>query len=196
MNLERERALVAGSARGDERAFADLVRHFAPELIRSLTILVRDADLAEDLCQESFLRAWRNLDRLRDPESFRRWLWQIGRCAAFDALRRRLRGGCEVESLDEALHDSLPGSDVSVDQILRRRELARETRGLIETLPEDAMTILRLRYEHELSYRAMAERLGLGVVQVKARLARARKALRGRLDGIAADWRRLDDERS
>lgn len=196
MNLEQERILVTESARGDQRAFADLVRHMAPDLIRTITGIVRDADLAEELAQESFMRAWRNMDRLRDPTSFRCWLWQIARCAAMDALRTRFRRLPEPESLGEVGNETLVAPESPADLALDRRELAQATLASMAALTDDAAEILRLRYEHELSYRDMAERLGLNVVQVKARLARARSALKARLTTLAAEWRRLDDERT
>ncbi|MCB9831237.1 MAG: sigma-70 family RNA polymerase sigma factor [Planctomycetes bacterium] len=196
MNPERERALIADSARGDQRAFADLVRLMAPDLIRGLTRILRDADRAEEISQLAFLRAWRNLDRLRDPRSFRMWLWQIARCAAFDALRRRFRPGDEVGVLDELPAEALAVDAPGIGEELARRELAEEALRELQVLPDEALELLRLRYEQELSYREMAERLGLTVTQVKARLARCRAALRVRLERIAAEWRRLDAERS
>ena len=196
MTPDRELKLVTRSAEGDDKAFDDLVRFLAPSLVRFLYSLLSDREAAEEVAQTAFLRAHAKLDRLRQPARFKAWLWRIARYAAFDRVRHQRRRGPSPDSLDAAGADSAALTRISPEHQLLRCDLIDRTRRAVDRLPSDTIEVLMLRYEEELTYQQMADRLGLTLFQVKARLARARAQLRPRLKPLADEWKRLCDETS
>src|SRR6185503_1351136 len=88
---EPDPTVVRAAAAGDLEAFDALVRMYQQPVWRFLCRLVRDPALAEDLAQETFLRAFRKLDTFAHQSRFSTWLFQIARNAGIDALRRRDR---------------------------------------------------------------------------------------------------------
>jgi RNA polymerase sigma-70 factor (ECF subfamily) len=94
---EPDPVLVRAAAAGDLAAFESLVRLYQQPIVRFLRHLVRDPALAEDLAQETFLRAYRRLDGFSFQSRFSTWLFQIARNAGIDALRGRERRARLVE---------------------------------------------------------------------------------------------------
>jgi RNA polymerase sigma-70 factor, ECF subfamily len=92
-----QRELVERAGRGDHDAFAVLVGAFVARLDAAARLILRDPELARDAVQEGFIRAWRSLPTLRDPERFEAWLHRLVFHACMDAARRRRRRPMEVE---------------------------------------------------------------------------------------------------
>ena len=120
-----QRALVERAGRGDHDAFAELVRASIARLDAAARLILRDRELASDAVQEAFIRAWRNLPGLRDPECFDGWLHRLLVRSCIDALRRRKARPVEVELLTvDGPVGADPASDVVdrelIDDALRR----------------------------------------------------------------------------
>jgi RNA polymerase sigma-70 factor (ECF subfamily) len=94
-----QRALVERARQGDHDAFAVLVHASVARLDAAARLILRDRDLAGDAVQEAFIRAWRNLPGLRDPDAFDGWLHRLLVRSCIDALRRRKARPVEVELL-------------------------------------------------------------------------------------------------
>lgn len=92
-----QRELVERAQRGDRDAFAVLAGAFVARLDAAARLILRDHELARDAVQEGFLRAWRNLPTLRDPDRFEPWLRSLVSRSCIDVLRRRGRRPIEVE---------------------------------------------------------------------------------------------------
>ena len=92
-----QRELVERAGRGDHDAFAVLVDASITRLEAAARLILRDPELARDAVQEAYIRAWRELPRLRDPEKFDAWLHRLTVNACLDAVRRRRRRPIEVE---------------------------------------------------------------------------------------------------
>ena len=92
-----QRALVERASGGDHDAFAVLVRASVARLDAAARLILRDRELAGDAVQEAFIRAWRNLPGLRDPDRFDGWLHRLLVRSCIDALRRRRARPIEVE---------------------------------------------------------------------------------------------------
>ncbi len=196
MTPEEEMKLVTGCQSGSEEAFCDLVRFMAPPLIRFLYAFLNDIDAAEEVAQLSFLRAHRGMARLREPRRFRAWLWRIARYAALDRIRQENRRGPKHDSFNEIGESWADENLVLPEEELVRMDMIETTRKAIDQLPPEIAKVLRLRYEKELTYRELAEELGLTLFQVKARLARARNELRPKLLKAASGWEQFCDEQS
>lgn len=193
MKLEGEHRRLARASEGDEWAITEIVDWYGPSLTRYVERIVGTTVPPEDITQDTFVRAFANLDRLREPESFRHWLFSIARFSAFDALRRQ-RGKPAGESLAEASLDTRPGDEAPADLWMERQSIVDRTRAVIERLPADARDVIRLRYAEQLSYEEIGERMDLTPMQVKARLARARARARTKLEPLVADWKRVLNE--
>lgn len=174
-----DRQLV-GRARGGEReAFAELVRRHELNIRRLAAGMLSDPTEAEDAAQEAFVKAWERLDSFRGDAAFSTWLHRIAVNQCRDMLRRRARRPwLSWEGLHEKLGrepDHLAPPPV---QASRRPEAGDELRQLLRALPEDARTVLLLRELNGLSYVEIAATLHVSVDAVKARLKRARVAVR------------------
>lgn len=133
-------------------------------------LILRDHDLARDAVQEGFIRAWRSLPALRDPDAFDGWLRTLVTRACLDIVRRRGRRAIEVEltPLDEpAITDPAMAfaNRELLDSILRR-------------LPPDARAVVVLHYYFDLSVPEVAATIGIPVGTAKSRLNRALNQLR------------------
>jgi RNA polymerase sigma-70 factor (ECF subfamily) len=134
-------------------------------------------DDALDLTQDTFVRAWEALPKWRPQARFSTWMFQIGRNAALDVLRRR--GTVEVEA-GETLPESI---DFAADP-MRRLDAAQQLERLGEALAAlstEHREILIMRDIEDLPYGEIGASLGLGEGTVKSRLARARAALLARM---------------
>ncbi|MHC5020270.1 MAG: RNA polymerase sigma factor [Planctomycetota bacterium] len=164
-------ALVAAVRDGDAGAFDALVeRHLGR--VRSVALaVVQDAVAADDVTQQAFLRAWRKLDTLADPERFGPWCRTIARNAGRNWLRdHAARAPRPLAGAPEPADPSRSGAD----QLADREAVQRAVAALAAPLRE----AIRLRYVAELSYREIAELLNEPLSTVRDRLYRARRELK------------------
>ncbi len=187
--------LVQEAAAGSEEAIRELVLRYQEPLLRFVKTFLHDKNQAEDVVQESFVRALEKIDQLRNPDSLKSWLWSVTRSIAVDRRRRRerdLKGASRViefEDMDLQVSPAPPA-----DIWMARQSLIDEMRGLIRSLPPESRELLRLRYHEQLSHREIGALVGVGAVTVKARLARVRQRLKSRLEPLAREWMQLRDE--
>lgn len=169
---------VALAQNGDSKAFSELVRRYQDRIYRFLVRLTRSPDVALDLTQDTFLRAYQNLERWRPDALFRTWLFRIARNIAFDRLRREKRVAFVELEEDFAQQDPAAGPDALLETAQRYRLL--ET--ALAELPAQQREILLLREIEEMSYDEIALVLELNLGTVKSRIARARTALLARIE--------------
>ena len=115
---EQEPALIQASQNGDRRAFDALCEHYWLRIYSYLRLRTGDCDDAEDLAQETFLRAWLGLPKWEALSPFPAWLYTIAHNALIDWYKRRARGG--LTSLEE-LQEQLPAACHSVEQSIEAR---------------------------------------------------------------------------
>jgi RNA polymerase sigma-70 factor, ECF subfamily len=170
---------VRRAARGETSAFEDLYRSTRPLVARLLAgFATLDADEVEDVIQDTYVRAFRALPRLKDPSAFEAWLLSIARNRA----RSRLERQGQVRRLEESV-DPLPESVPLVPEALQLERDMAVVRQLIEELPEgeEKRTVQLFYVEGELSAREIAERLGVGKSAVTMRLERFRARIKLKL---------------
>jgi len=172
--------LVRRARRGDDEAFAELVRRWQRPLMARALAAVGRVEEADDLVQETFLRAWRNLRGLRNPGGFGAFCLTTLRRLVVDRSRR---GDVPAEAGDEAAAaapDPAPGPE---DELLAA-ELRRAVREELAALPPGRQReVFRLRFGEGLPLREIASRLGLHAGTVKVHLFRGTRQLRARLVG-------------
>ncbi len=159
------------AGRGDHDAFAVLVRASIGRLDRVARLVVRDAELARDALQEAYIRAWRDLPRLREPERFDAWLHRLTINACIDVTRARGRRVPEVQLTDAIPHP--PVAD-GVAALADRDVLDRALRRLT---PEQRALVV-LRFHLDLTLPEAAEVLDIPLGTAKSRLHRALETLR------------------
>ena len=140
--------------------------------------MLRDASEAEDVCQESFVKLWNNMDTI-DQEKVKPWLMKVIRNGCLDRIRKR-RPVAEFQGETEA--DTAPGPM----QDLASSETGRHLKAAIEGLKEPYRSLVVLRDIQQHSYADVAGTLELNMSQVKVYLHRARKQLREELAPLRA----------
>jgi RNA polymerase sigma-70 factor (ECF subfamily) len=171
--IEWEAALVERARSGDTRAFERLYREHAGKVYGLCLRMTRDPALAEDCTQETFINAWRALDRFETRSSFGTWLHRIGVNAALAKRRKASPIAESVEVEDE--------SAVETDWTLETPLEVEEIETAIGDLPDGARDVLVLYAVYGYSHAETAEMLGVAEGTCKAQLHRARGLLRERL---------------
>ena len=146
--------------------------------------LARDRDLADDVVQDAMLRAFRAFDHIRGEDA-KPWLLQIVRNCHRTALSQRKRRA-HVALPEEEDGSELPADGPDPETIAMNSSEARKLQSAVAALPEDFRETLVLREVEELSYREIADTIGIPIGTVMSRLARARAMLREK-------WRDSDD---
>ncbi len=184
--LKEEAAWVAQVLAGDPRGFEALMRRYHASMERILRGILRNAEDAEDLLQETFLRAYRFLHRFDTRRPFGPWLMRIGTNLARNHLRKR-RGRQEV-SIDETpeagREEGFEGAwlaDLTTVVELEYRQLCNETKRALASLPEDQRLVLEMRLLAEMSYKEIAEILSVPIGTVMSRLNRGRRQIQDQL---------------
>lgn len=175
-----EETLLARAAGGDMAAFEELVMRNADRLFASLRRFGLDDTEAQEVAQETFLRAWRSLPRFEGRSRFFTWLYRIGFNEAQRRLARRPAAGVVV-STDERPLDELADGRPGPTEQAEREELRVALRRALVELPVDLRAPVVLRDIEGLSTREAAAVLDLGEPAFKSRLHRGRMALRALL---------------
>ncbi len=171
-----ERAAVDLARAGDLDAYADLVRRHQSMALRVAYVVCRDRQEAEDIVQESFVKAHRALGRFRVEAPFRPWLLRIVRNEALNHVRKHGRQGRLVDALatEVVSGDAAPSPETLVVAERRRRALVEA----VDALPDRFRDVVTCRYLIELSEAETARVLGIPAGTVKSRTARAITRLR------------------
>jgi RNA polymerase sigma-70 factor, ECF subfamily len=170
--------LVKAYRNGDIHAFEELHRRYVASIYRLVRRKLGDALLAEDIAQETFMKALRQMDRVDDNFNFGGWVHTVARNLCFDELRRRQRD-LRADSGDDDDTDllaGLPSTAKSFDPVLvqESNEVRRQVWAVAQRLPEKYRLVLTLRELQDLSYRQIARSLKMSESAVETLLYRAR----------------------
>ncbi len=165
--------LVESVLNGDDNAFTSLVKqHQSVVFNLARQNCPRSAD-AEDIAQDAFVRAYRNLRKLRNPARFSSWLYGI----TVNVAREHARKRPAFVPLDSVPEPAAPKTDNAVS------DKENKLLAAISRLPEKYRIPLTLRYTNKMKYRAIGEALGLDEKTARTRVHRARTMLRAALTG-------------
>lgn len=169
-----EEALVDLAREGDREAFAQLVRAHQHEVYTLAARIVVDRDLAGDVAQDAFVRAWRAMPRFRGDARFSTWMHRITVNTAFTHRERRKRRKTEpLEAANEPEAEGLTPERAG-DVAGMRDELQRA----LASLPESLRAVVVLKDVYQWTHAEIGEQLGISVTAAKVRLHRGRKRLR------------------
>lgn len=182
--------LVERTVAGDQRAFELLVIKYQRRIERLIGRMVRDADLVEDIAQETFIRAYRALHQFRGEAQFYTWLYRIAVNTAKKALvdlRRNpvifenaMRGGDDDDDETSRRGNELT-SDETPETVLAAQEIANAVNAAMGALPEDLRQAVTLREIEGLTYEEIAEAMSCPIGTVRSRIFRAREAISARV---------------
>lgn len=179
---ESQTALVARARAGDSAAFGLLVEQYQDRIFRLLRGMVPEQDV-EDVAQDAFVKAYRNLGNFDGRSQFFTWLYRIASNTAMDWRKReKHRRHAPLPETDDG-QDMLPDDVPGPRSAAQRRELAKAIDAAIASLPEKYHEIVTLREVGGLSYEEIAATLGISKGTVESRLFRARERLRAVLGG-------------
>lgn len=162
------------------------------EIYAYLVRMLRDGELAADLTQDAFVKAYRNYDTLEKPENARAWLYQIAHRVALDELRRR-----KIIRFLPWTGESR-GAAPSAEHLVMELHLSADLQRALERIPERQRAALLLAELHDLTGLELAAALGVSHVAARALLTRARESLRQALatERSAADAAETQPARS
>ena len=173
----RLREELPAAAAGDSNAYSRVVLACQNTITAVALAITRDVQASEDIAQEAFLKGWRQLGSLKNPDSFLPWLREITRNLARDHLRANRNRPLTGESADLAIQMAADLSPTPSERLLRTEEEIVATE-IISALPEESRETLLLYYREGQSSQQVATLLGLSDAAVRKRLSRARASVR------------------
>jgi RNA polymerase sigma-70 factor, ECF subfamily len=181
-----ESVLVARAKAGDMSAFSDLITHYERRVFRMAKQITQNDDDAEDVLQETFLKAYSHLDDFQGNSKFYTWLVRIAVNEALMKLRKRRSDRTvpldePIDTGEDEVVREVAVWDENPEQRYSREELGSILDEAIESLKPAYRTVFVLRDIEELSIEETAEALNLSISAVKSRLLRARLQLREKL---------------
>ena len=186
---DADRPLVDQAKRGDQRAFEMLVVKYQRRIERLIGRMIRDADLVQDVAQESFIRAYRALPQFRGDSAFYTWLYRIAVNTAKKTLVELKRDPLVTESARAGSTDDDETSRIenelshaeTPESALASKQIADTVNAAIDALSEDLRQAITLREIEGLSYEEIADVMNCPIGTVRSRIFRAREAIAARL---------------
>jgi RNA polymerase sigma-70 factor, ECF subfamily len=186
-----DNSLVSEFISGNDEAFTQLVTRYKDSITNYLNMMVGDYDIAVDLCQETFLRVYKSINRYSNLYQFSTWIYRIATNLAIDEMRYRKRRGqvfyrnvlgnrqtADNEGREFEITDARRNPS---DEILRK-ESSRILGDAIRSLPKKYRTAFIMKEVQELPYETIAKVLNCSPGTIKSRLHRARELLQRKLE--------------
>ncbi len=180
--------LVQRTVAGDQRAYGLLVLKYQRRIQRLIGRMVRDVDLVEDICQETFIRAYRALHQFRGDAQFYTWLYRIAVNTAKKFLLEMKNDPTVSEGFlanddddETSWKKNEPTADDGPESILAAKEIAAVVNAAMDDLPADLRQAVVLREIEGLSYEEIAVAMNCPVGTVRSRIFRAREAISARV---------------
>ena len=181
-----DQEVVLAARDGQERAYRELIRRYERPIFSLVYRMVRDRELAEDLSQETFVKALNAIDSYRPEYKFSSWIFKIATNAAIDHLRRReldtlsLEGARDATTPDRAEATALQVRDRGESPLeeMEARELGSAIEKAVGNLRPEYRTCILLRHVEDRSYEEIAEIMDLPLGTVKTYIHRARAELK------------------
>ncbi|MUG44674.1 RNA polymerase sigma factor [Paenibacillus woosongensis] len=168
---------------GNTELYSELMRRYQRKILAFIYHMLKSAHmelLAEDLCSETFYKAFRSLNSFREVDaSFSTWLYTIARNTVLSELRKQRAGSVPLE--ESGIVPVAP-NELAPEQAILRSEKVELVREAINNLPEKQRSALILREYDQLDYQEIAGVLGQSVSAVKSLLFRARSSVKSQLE--------------
>jgi RNA polymerase sigma-70 factor (ECF subfamily) len=179
-SMEISESLIERARAGDHEAFRLIFDRYARPVFSFLVEMVGQHETAEELVQETFVRAYKGLSGLRDEAKLSTWLFGIAKNVARESIRSRRQTRAHVD-LDEPVVAELRHNGPAPEGVLLDKELNALLHGALQKLDEDKRLVFTLKVLHQRSYDEIATITGFSIAKVKTDLHRARAEMRRRI---------------
>ncbi len=176
--MNSEKSLINLVKKGDKKAYEVLVLQYQDRLVFSVYKFLKDYELAQDIAQEAFVKAFKNIEKFRGDSSFYTWIYRIAINTAKNFLSSKSRKSeiYDDEIMELKLSESAVTSE-NPENILEAKELRSLMMDAIQDLPDDIRTTLSLREFDGLSYEEIAEVQNCPIGTVRSRIHKGREIL-------------------
>lgn len=179
-----EQQLIQQAQAGKTAAFAELVNRHGQMVYNLALRTLNDPHEAEDIAQETFVRAWQSLKRFRGDARFSTWLYRITTNLCFNRLPRMKN---ELNALDADAIVNLTDQRLHAEGQLLSVELRHQLHAAIDNLPESYRLLITLRHLQEMSYAEIADITNMPLGTIKTGIFRARRLLRKTLTQLESE---------
>ena len=170
---------VLDSIKGDQHAFAELVRNYTPQIYNFVYRLCGNVQTAEDVTQETFIKVWKSLKKYDSNQSFRAWIFTIARNTTTDHLRKKTSVPfSNLDYEDRSFDETISDTTEHVEQQFGKIEDVEYFKNLVAQLEPNYQTVLTLYYQNNLTFDEIGQVLGKSINTVKSQHRRALIKLR------------------
>ena len=189
--MENDINIINLVKKGDSRAFDILVVKYQDRLIYSVYKFCKDLELSQDITQEAFVKAFRNIDKFRGESSFYTWIYRIAINTAKNYFSNKSRGAetYNEDILDTALSDMSLNSD-NPETLLAAEEMKDAVNQAFQNLPDEIRSTLSLREYDGLSYEEIAKIQNCPIGTVRSRIFKGRELINETFSklGLSKSW--------
>lgn len=174
--MPTDEQLIKKYLTGDDEALRQLIERYLKPVYNFVHRYVSSGGDAEDLTQEAFVNAWKNLKKFDQNKKFKTWIFSIAKNASLNWIKKKkpdLFSAFENESGENALIESIADPSPLPDELFHRAGLAEQLSAAMAKLNPDYRTVLLLRYNDHFTFREIAESLGEPLHTIKSRHRRA-----------------------
>lgn len=176
---------------GDYNSYGKIQNKYKNIIASLIRKMVKDEDDVDDLVQETFIKAYKALDRYKTEFTFSAWIYRIASNTCIDFLRKKRLNIISIDQPlypgddeDEAVYFEIEDNSYQPDIEFINREKISALNNAVENLPDKYKLIIKMRHEEEMDYNEISQKLDLPLGTVKAHLFRARKILLDELKKI------------
>lgn len=182
MPEQTDNELIQAYTKGDTQALSLLLSRYTGPLYRFVVRLCGDGATAEDLVQETCLKAWRKLSSFQKDRSFKTWIFTIARNTTFDYLKKKkaipFSTLNEQSMIEEAFEDQIEDDRPLPPELLERTDRAQLLEVALKELPEQSRTVILLHEGQDMTFQEISETVNEPLNTVKSRYRRALLSLR------------------
>lgn len=173
--------LVSDALSGKESSYNKLVAKYDRPIFFHIRKMIKEQEMVEDLVQEVFIKAFKNLETYSNEYAFSTWLYRIATNHTIDYLRKKKLQTFSIndplKTKDGEMEVQLPDNSFATDAPIIKHERKIIVQDAIENLPEKYRMVIQMRHMDELSYQEISDELDLPLGTVKAHIFRARELL-------------------
>lgn len=175
MTINNDQLYINKVIQGDNNSYAYLVNKYKDMVFTLALKIVKDREEAEEVAQDTFIKAFKSLSKFKGDAKFSTWLYKITYNNCMDVVKKQARR-YNLTEIDEVVENKLESIENTLDTI-EREERSRIMKECLEYLPEDEKTILWLFYFKELSLKEIQDVTSYTQANIKVKLHRARKRM-------------------